>query len=74
MTMINSDTLRERLRERLQEPKDDDAHCPCCHVMLTSADREDAEVCTNCGSVMDSDDEDLRDEGYYDGWETRYDG
>lgn len=65
--MINTDIDRERLRERLTEPRDDYHHGYClnCESQLTSADVEAGE-CTACGSSIDVDDEHLRKDGYGD--------
>jgi len=61
--MIDTDQLRERLRERVTEPADDYAtgECENCQATLTSADVEAGE-CSQCGSVIDGDDEDLVDD------------
>lgn len=56
--MINVDTLRERIRERLEEDDSDLGYCLNCNAQLTEADYE-AEECTACHSSLMSDDEDL---------------
>lgn len=70
MTTPNFDNLRERIRERVTEPRDDesdlDTICGNCQGMLTRTDR-DAGYCTQCKSSIESDDEDLN------GWELGYD-
>jgi len=54
------DITRERLRERLTEPRDDYGlgECGTCGATLTQTDIDNDRTCTNCGSQMDSDDED----------------
>lgn len=59
--MTNYDTLRERLRERVTEESNWDTLCGNCQATLTAADREAGE-CTQCGSSIESDNEDLEDE------------
>lgn len=64
MTTINPDTLRDRLHERLTDPRGLRAYCDNCGAGLTEADYEAGE-CTNCGSVIADDesaDEDLWEE------------
>lgn len=63
--MINSDTLLERLRERVTESDDsyNHGHCDNCNAQLTQADIDNDRTCTNCGSAMESDDEELFDDG-----------
>jgi hypothetical protein len=62
--MIDTDILRERLRERLSEPDDGDdynrGYCVNCECQLTQADIE-ADECSNCGSGLTADNEDLFD-------------
>ena len=61
MSTPNFDITRERLRERLTEPRDDDyagGYCDNCNAQLTIADIDNDRTCTQCGSQMDSDDED----------------
>jgi hypothetical protein len=62
--MINTDQLRERIRERLMETTDsyNRGHCANCHADLTVVDKEAGE-CSNCHSTIDGDDEDLQDDG-----------
>lgn len=55
--MINSDLLRERLRERITEESDWNTMCGNCQATLTAVDR-DAGECTQCRSTIDGDDED----------------
>lgn len=62
--MVNADTLRERIRERLMNESDYDTICANCQATLTVVDRE-AEECTNCHSAIDSDDEHLYEDGDY---------
>jgi len=61
--MIDTDKLRERLRERVLEPDDEyhAGHCLNCHVQLTKADVEASE-CSQCHSSLETDDEDLVDD------------
>lgn len=47
--MIDTDRLRERIRERLEEG--DDGICGNCLAQITVADYEHGE-CTQCGSVI----------------------
>jgi len=58
-TMTNFDTLRERLRSRLTEPRSDYGlgECGNCLATLTQAD-VDAGECSQCKSSLTSDDED----------------
>jgi len=60
---MNTDTLRERLRERITEPRSDYDHGSClnCDTQLTQADIDNDRTCTNYGSSIDADDEDLYD-------------
>jgi uncharacterized paraquat-inducible protein A len=61
-TMIDSDRLLARLRERVSENAADynHGHCDNCHTDLTAADAEAGE-CSNCHSAIESDDEELCD-------------
>ena len=72
MTTPNFDTMLDRLRERQTEPRDDYdlGSCWNCDATLTAADIEHGD-CTACGSLTESDDEDLND---FNGWELGYDG
>jgi len=60
------DTLAERIRQRITEPRDDyeRGYCDSCEVLLTQSDI-DREACSNCGATLssyeNSDDEDLFD-------------
>lgn len=59
--MIDTDRLRERIREQLEES--DDGTCGNCLAQITVTDYERGE-CTQCGSVIvedESADEDLYD-------------
>jgi len=62
------DTLAERLRERITEPRDDYGlgECESCNAILTQTDI-DADECSNCHVSLTTDDEDLN------GWELGYD-
>jgi hypothetical protein len=66
---INTDYLRERLRERRDDYYTGQL-CANCSVQLTEADVQ-AEECTNCHSGItvddESADEDCFDDGYGDG-------
>jgi len=69
--MTNFDLTHERLRERVTEPRSDYDHGYClnCCAQLTIADVENEE-CSQCGSSLTSDDEDLYDydwDGYQHG-------
>jgi hypothetical protein len=61
--MIDTDILRERLRERMTEPSDDynRGQCQNCLAQLTTTDVE-ADECSNCHSGLTADDEDLADD------------
>lgn len=63
--MIDTDTLRERIRE--QDESSRDTFCPNCQATLTATDRE-AGYCTQCHTeiddVDDEFDEDLADDDY----------
>lgn len=67
-TEPNFDTLAERLRERIAEPRDDyeRGYCESCEVQLTQADI-DADECSNCHATLTVDDKD------FNGWELGYD-
>jgi len=60
MTTTNFDIHRERLRERLTEPRSDYglAECESCNATLTQADI-DADECSQCHASLTGDDEDL---------------
>jgi hypothetical protein len=55
--MINTDQIRERLRERLTEPADGDeyqrGYCPNCEATLTVTDIFTG-VCTQCRQLLSS--------------------
>lgn len=67
MTTPNFDTMLDRLHERREEGLNDesdlDTLCDNCHGTLTKVDR-DLGYCSQCGSSVESDDEDLN------GWEA----
>lgn len=56
-TEPNFDTLAERLRERISEPRDDyeRGYCESCDVMLTQADI-DADERSTCHASLTRDD------------------
>lgn len=54
MININPDTLRERIRERLDESEWQ--LCPNCESGLTADDLEEGE-CSNCDTALDVNDE-----------------
>jgi len=59
MTTTTTDITRERLRERLTEPRYDYGlgECANCLATLTQAD-VDADECSQCHSTITVDDED----------------
>jgi PHP family Zn ribbon phosphoesterase len=58
---VNIDTQMERLRERVSKLSEEYNHGSClnCEAQLTQADIDNDCTCTNCGSSIDGDDEDL---------------
>jgi len=64
MTTTNLDITRERLRERLTEPRSDYGlgECESCNATLTQADVE-ADECSQCHASLTKDDEHLFDIG-----------
>lgn len=52
MTTINTDTLRDRLHERLIDPRGLRAYCANCGAGLTETDRAEG-YCTQCGEDVD---------------------
>ena len=60
--MTNFDTLRERLRQRITEPRFDYdlGECESCNATLAQADVE-ADECSQCHASLTSDDEHLWD-------------
>lgn len=58
---MNTDILHERLKERFTESRSDYNHGSClnCSAQLTQADIDNDRTCTNCGSSIDADEEDL---------------
>lgn len=71
MIEINPDTLRERIRERLEESDGTTVrgYCWVCQAALTEADYIEGTRCTQCGAEIDlsgendeSVDEDLHDD------------
>lgn len=62
---INTDILRERIRERLEEGDPNlDTLCRDCQATLTATDRAGG-YCTQCGTEIDMDDKGA-DEDLYD--------
>lgn len=61
MITIDSDTLRERIRERVDES--DWLICPKCNSGLSEDDLAE-EYCSNCGAGLDVGDESV-DEGLW---------
>lgn len=61
---IDTDTLRERIRERLTESSDDYRYCPNCEASLSTDDIAEGE-CSQCHSLIDDDDEELYDDDDY---------
>lgn len=59
-TNLNSDTLLERLRERIAEESDHHTLCGNCRAQLTAADREAGE-CTQCSATVGIDDESVEE-------------
>lgn len=57
---MNTDIIRERLRERVTESDYGVGECENCLATLTAADVQAGE-CTQCGSSIESDEEDLFD-------------
>jgi ribosomal protein S27AE len=61
--MINVDKFRERLRERREDSTATAEYCLNCGAQITAADIKNNQTCTQCGSVLESDNEDLREDG-----------